>query len=119
MVRAFGHELASHVTTCTNDDPPVTSVSPLPSCHVVQIALRSPWGSPIPPWIGMRLPLHTMYCCEPTVVSKGRLALRKSWIASPSAVCTWGFVVSSPYGVVTGWFTSKGCENGDGSAPEA
>src|SRR5205823_10573195 len=36
-----------------------------------------------------------------------------------SAVCTCGFAVFSPYGVVTGWFTSKGCENGEGTAPEA
>src|SRR6184192_4459154 len=112
MVRVSGHDPDPHVTTCTNEDPPVTSLRPWPGTHVVQTALKSPWGSPVPPWIGIRTPLHVMACWSPTGVSSGSPASRKSWIASPSAVRTCGLVVSRPYGVVTGWVTSNGWENG-------
>src|SRR3954453_4282779 len=43
----------------------------------------------------------------------------RSEIASPSADCTWGLLVSSPRGVWTGSLTSNGVLNGDGSAPLA
>src|SRR5438046_2878066 len=49
MARVSGHAPDPHVTTCTNEDPPVTSLRPWPGTHVVQMALKSPWGSPVPP----------------------------------------------------------------------
>src|SRR3954453_14895401 len=102
MVRASGQALSCQVTTCTKEEPPSGCVSPFPSTQVSQIALKSPLGSPVPPWTGYRLPFFTTNCTLPTGTSSGSFAARRSLIASPSAVGTSGSAVLSPFGVCTG-----------------
>src|SRR5215471_8410938 len=63
----------------------------------------------LPPWL--------TNWTAPSVVSIGTCALRSAAIASPSAFRTVALAVFSPNGVITGWASSNGWENGDGDAP--
>src|SRR5947208_3421405 len=66
-----------------------------------------------PPWIGSCLPLRVTYCALPSGSSNGILALRRSVIASPSAVCTRGLAVFSVFGVLTGSAELNGTTQGE------
>src|ERR1700726_3114916 len=69
--------------------------------------------------MGIRWPLSPTYCTDPTVASSGPFALWKSTMASPSADCTCGLLVSKPFGVCTGSLALNGFLNGEGIAAEA
>src|SRR3954471_16788695 len=76
---------------------------------VITLKTPSPWG---PPWIGIRWPSRVTYCTDPSGASNGIFALRRSVIASPRAVLTFGFAVFSVFGVLTGSLASNCINHG-------
>src|SRR4051794_23805007 len=77
-----------------------------PWTKLLVITLKTP-SECGPPWIGIRSPPRVTYWTEPSCASNGIFALRRSVIASPSAVCTFGLRVFSVFGVLTGSFASN------------
>src|SRR5436309_13595398 len=71
------------------------------------IALKSP-SVPGPPLIGIFTPFRVANWYWPSGASIGMCALARSFRASPSALRTFGFEVSSVFGVWTGSFGSNG-----------
>src|SRR5438132_2098019 len=66
------------------------------------MAFSSPLGSPLPPGMGMKVPLRCTPCCEPSVAFSGTCALSSCLMASPKAACTTGLCWSSVFGVSSG-----------------